>query len=245
VKVSAENGPITIGDPITLSSQPGIGMKATTAGMIVGTALEPLTASSSASIMVFVRSQYWAPSSAEATGGTTASGSAFSTLTNPGADGTGWDWTSIMNRIRALFASLWNINLDTGLIQTVRGVFRDIELQTGATIYDQTTGQPYCLTIQNGQTVTLAGTCEHRATTTPAPIPTSEAVGTPTPSPDVGADTTTPTPTPSDSPTPTPTTTPSDTPTQTPTSDVGATPTPAPTPSDTPTPTATPSVDQI
>src|SRR3990167_1524749 len=40
-KVSLENGPIAIGDPLTSSSTPGVAMKATEPGMIVGFALEP------------------------------------------------------------------------------------------------------------------------------------------------------------------------------------------------------------
>jgi len=40
VKISTINGPIKIGDPITSSNIPGVGMKATKAGFIVGRALE-------------------------------------------------------------------------------------------------------------------------------------------------------------------------------------------------------------
>jgi len=40
VKVSLENGPITAGDPLTSSSTPGVAMKATEGGQIIGTALE-------------------------------------------------------------------------------------------------------------------------------------------------------------------------------------------------------------
>jgi hypothetical protein len=39
LKVVAENGPIAVGDPITTSSTPGVGMKATRPGRIVGIAL--------------------------------------------------------------------------------------------------------------------------------------------------------------------------------------------------------------
>ncbi len=42
-KVSTENGPIYAGDPITSSSIPGVGMKATKAGQIVGKALDSYT----------------------------------------------------------------------------------------------------------------------------------------------------------------------------------------------------------
>jgi len=44
VKVGLENGPISIGDPITVSSVPGVGMKADPASYVVGIALESLPA---------------------------------------------------------------------------------------------------------------------------------------------------------------------------------------------------------
>ena len=40
VKINRENGLIKKGDPITSSSEPGVGMKATESGMILGIALE-------------------------------------------------------------------------------------------------------------------------------------------------------------------------------------------------------------
>ncbi|MBI4457559.1 hypothetical protein HY633_01185, partial [Candidatus Uhrbacteria bacterium] len=54
IKVSIENGPIAIGDPITSSSTPGVGMKASTSGRIVGYALEPYTGDESGKIKVFM-----------------------------------------------------------------------------------------------------------------------------------------------------------------------------------------------
>lgn len=58
VQASAENGTIASGDPLTTSSQPGVVMKATTSGQIVGYALAPL-AEGSGAIAVFVRPQYY------------------------------------------------------------------------------------------------------------------------------------------------------------------------------------------
>lgn len=44
VKVSTVNGPIQVGDDLTSSSIPGVAMKATNGGAIIGKALEPYTA---------------------------------------------------------------------------------------------------------------------------------------------------------------------------------------------------------
>lgn len=59
-KVSTVNGAIAIGDPLTTSEYPGVAMKATRPGMILGYALEPATATST--IEVFVKTGYWAGS---------------------------------------------------------------------------------------------------------------------------------------------------------------------------------------
>lgn len=55
--VTAENGEIAVGDPLTTSSRPGFAMKATDDGQILGYALESLP-SGEGSILVLVRPQY-------------------------------------------------------------------------------------------------------------------------------------------------------------------------------------------
>ncbi|MEA3249572.1 MAG: hypothetical protein U9Q03_04420, partial [Patescibacteria group bacterium] len=58
--VSAENGVIAVGDPITLSSVAGVGMKATEHGYVVGTALEAFDGSTSAgTIMVMLKMGFY------------------------------------------------------------------------------------------------------------------------------------------------------------------------------------------
>jgi hypothetical protein len=59
-KVTLENGPIAVGDPLTLSTLSGYAMRATDAGMVVGYALEPYTTpTSDASIITFVNVGYY------------------------------------------------------------------------------------------------------------------------------------------------------------------------------------------
>lgn len=53
-KVSSENGPIKIGDHLTSSSKPGVAMKASQAGPIIGMALEDYDGAGVAKILVFV-----------------------------------------------------------------------------------------------------------------------------------------------------------------------------------------------
>ncbi|HEX7455882.1 MAG TPA: hypothetical protein VF303_00225, partial [Candidatus Nanoarchaeia archaeon] len=58
-KVSSENGPILIGDTLTSSSTPGVAMKATKSGPIVGKALEVYGGSGVGKIMVFVSTGWY------------------------------------------------------------------------------------------------------------------------------------------------------------------------------------------
>jgi hypothetical protein len=59
VKVSLENGPIAVGDPITSSSTKGVAMKATKAGQIIGYALEK--ADQKGKILVHLQPGYYIP----------------------------------------------------------------------------------------------------------------------------------------------------------------------------------------
>ena len=58
-KVSIENGPIAIGDVLTASSIPGVAMKATKAGPILGSSLEAYSGKELGKVMVFVQSGYF------------------------------------------------------------------------------------------------------------------------------------------------------------------------------------------
>jgi len=59
VKVSMENGPIQVGDPLTSSSTPGVAMKASRAGKVLGYALESM--SMDGKVLVFVEPGYYIP----------------------------------------------------------------------------------------------------------------------------------------------------------------------------------------
>ena len=59
VKVSIENGDISPGDPLTSSSTPGVAMKATKSGPIIGKALEDYSGSGVGKIMVFVSTGWY------------------------------------------------------------------------------------------------------------------------------------------------------------------------------------------
>ncbi|MBI2039476.1 hypothetical protein HYT18_00160, partial [Candidatus Microgenomates bacterium] len=63
VEVTTENGPIKVGDLLTSSSTPGVAMKATKAGQIIGQAMtsfepNPQTGSTKGMVMVFIKTDY-------------------------------------------------------------------------------------------------------------------------------------------------------------------------------------------
>jgi hypothetical protein len=59
VTVSTENGPIAPGDPITASTMPGVGMKATEPGMIVGFAINEYSELAPGRVMVMINPGWW------------------------------------------------------------------------------------------------------------------------------------------------------------------------------------------
>lgn len=75
VKVSTENGPINVGDYLTTSSQPGIAMRATQSGPVLGKALEAYSDPNSSNVgkvMTFVGISWYTPGVAGATSNSTA-----------------------------------------------------------------------------------------------------------------------------------------------------------------------------
>jgi len=54
-KFSLENGPIGVGDPLTSSSQPGVAMKATKAGQIIGYAMQSSDAAKDGKLLVWLQ----------------------------------------------------------------------------------------------------------------------------------------------------------------------------------------------
>lgn len=59
MKVSTKNGDILPGDYITTSDIPGVGMKATEAGRVIGKALTGLSGSGEGVIIIFVENTYF------------------------------------------------------------------------------------------------------------------------------------------------------------------------------------------
>src|SRR3989338_5603944 len=174
VKVNLEGGDIKAGDRIALSSVPGVGTKATSSGMTVGIALEEFSDIEIGKILVFVNLGYSKLDDL----------SQLSNVNGQMSETNGWsvDQTSgrvnvnffgavdlngneIINVSKILSANgKWSINEEGHLIAKKitteeLEVVGSAEKPSGITLYDEDTGEPYCLKIKSGAMVSIAGVC--------------------------------------------------------------------------------------
>lgn len=63
-KFSLENGPIAVGDPLTVASTPGVAMKATQAGQIIGYAMQSSDSAHEGKLLVWLQVGYYLPPAA-------------------------------------------------------------------------------------------------------------------------------------------------------------------------------------
>ena len=79
---------------------------------------------------------------------------------------------------------LWRLDengrLTTRFIETEYLTVGSVEKPTGITLFDQTTKQPYCITVNNGAVVSSSGNCESLEGASPS-LPTSTSELTPEP----------------------------------------------------------------
>ncbi len=147
VKVSSENGPIEIGDPLTsASSTPGVAMKATKAGRVIGIALETFPkegqdpSASSGQVMVFVN-PHWI-------------GNDLAVQENASGQIVNLD----PEQLRAGLAVLGLVVTENGSLEVQKlkaktVVTEQIEMK------DKATGEIYCTWIENGEWVKVKGEC--------------------------------------------------------------------------------------
>lgn len=202
VKVSTEGGVIKPGDRITLSSVPGVGMKATTSSQTIGIALGLFDGTQSAtstvtsvnvdgtfvyqgSVAVAV-SVGWtrldgALTSATSTSATLAVDSVSGRVLSQGVlDMAGF----AVENVSAITSSsgTWSIDASGKLLADnieVRGGIKvgSPERRSGITMYDEEFGTPYCLTISGGLPKTTSGECLVGGATTATQTSSSSVVG--------------------------------------------------------------------
>jgi hypothetical protein len=178
VKVSTENGEIKTGDHITLSSLPGIGMKATTSGTMIGIALESFDGQKATTteevggsrvsigkIVVYVDLGYakltpqikdgqitYSDKDIWTVDPTTGQIKSIATL-----DLNGFDIVNV-KAIRSA-AGKWSLDEEGRLSVSEINITDKINIgssdkRIGITLFDETTGEPYCLRISGGMVKT-------------------------------------------------------------------------------------------
>ena len=158
VKVSLQNGIIQVGDRITLSSVPGVGMKAGPLDPSVGIALEPYaTFSASSSIMVFVTLQQGTDAQAIADA---LIGSSTGATTTPGTV------TPFLSSLLAQITN-WLANAANGIQNLYATVIHASEVDTQSLCVSDSTGAKTCVT-KTQLDALLAGQTASAASVIPA-----------------------------------------------------------------------------
>ncbi|MBI4127654.1 MAG: hypothetical protein HY459_01140, partial [Parcubacteria group bacterium] len=185
VRVSAENGAVAIGDYLTSSSTPGVAIKATGKGMVIGKALSAFARSSELGalglIPVFINLTYYDPASATVVQGSDAGG-LFANLNASG-----------LTTLERLVVTGPTVLQDTLIVYGTATFEKEVSVKgvltvgteaepKGVTLYDTVTREPYCIMITQGEFAKhrgLCGTVEHQEEVdlpTPQATPTQVAV---------------------------------------------------------------------
>ena len=136
VKVSTENGNISVGDLLTSSSLPGVAMRANESGRVIGLALDNYDQEGIGKVLVFVN-PHWSM-------GKLAEGS----LT-----------LAVKNSLKKL-----GLLLGEGISQVKKLIAEEIITKKARVekleMIDQVTGQIWCTLIENGEWVRTKGECD-------------------------------------------------------------------------------------
>lgn len=168
VKVKLDNGEIKAGDLITLStSTPGVGVKALTSGVTIGTALNNFTSDSDiddegvGEVLVFVNLTYSKISNAvnagDIDGVWTVDSETGEIKTFAAVNMSGFE----LKNVKAITSASgkWSID-ENGKLLTQDIETKRLLVEEGVTTRDKTSGDYYCIYVENGAVKTDKGRCE-------------------------------------------------------------------------------------
>jgi hypothetical protein len=156
VKVSGENGEIKIGDYLTSSSLPGVAMKATQSGFVVGQALTGFNGEGVGYVVVLVKPMYYF-------------GGFNSTLSG------GNSLLSLVAEAMKSWIAEMEVIIEKGILK-VKSLFaekistQDLTAENGVTTKDRATGEYYCIFMEGGVLKSEAGRCEDKTANLAGPI---------------------------------------------------------------------------
>ena len=136
--VKVASGPIKIGDYLTSSSTPGVGMKATQSGRVIGIALEPYNGTEIGEIMVFIN-PHWM-------------GNDLTVIQDSNGQIVE---TELQQRLASLGLAVDEYGvLEVGKLKAKTVAAEQIEMK------DKVTGEIYCTWLENGEWVKVKSSCE-------------------------------------------------------------------------------------
>jgi hypothetical protein len=170
VKVTTKNGEIKIGDYLTSSDIPGVAMKATKPGRVIGIALESYSGPPDQIgwVTVFLNPHF-------ALGTINDNGDfkeLFKQIENASTTKSETS-VSILEKFISLIKSALEklgIWIEGGIVKIKTLFVENLKIGSpekpiGITIYDEDTGQPYCVKIKSGQLINIPGECSRASTT--------------------------------------------------------------------------------
>jgi hypothetical protein len=205
VKVSLENGPISIGDFLTASSVSGVAMKATKSGLVIGRALESFDGNVTQCNISFVKKSeqeikelktgeedtvkliecHQVPSEV----------GKVMTIINAGWQGNDLKVVQnangeiVENGIQGQLADYGLVINEYGSLTLSKLKAQTIETENGMTIKDRATGEQYCVFMQDGTLQSTLGACISAAIpTTPVSEPPAEQPASETPTEETPAE---------------------------------------------------------
>ena len=161
IKVITENGPIAIGDPITSSSIPGVGMKAAQPGRIIGYALQSYDSSNFTEIQkidVFISLEFYIPGSNIDQNNTDTTTDSEIQITQQNSPINAF----VSATLSALKDAVLEVKtLIVDILQVRRATVREtLEVQGSIQLRDRATGEIYCSYIESGEWIKTLGACD-------------------------------------------------------------------------------------
>jgi len=157
-------GSVAIGDPLTASATPGVARKASSAGRVIGYALENHSGSGIGSIQFFINPGWWTPGTEITSSGSvnTELPDSLNVLSVKANEGL---FAKLSSTVSAVFESLSAkvAEIATAVIENLTAknlTVGESEAPAGITVYDRATGDPYCVFVNEGEILQEPGACE-------------------------------------------------------------------------------------
>ncbi len=160
VKVNSESGSISVGDPLSLSSEAGVAQKASEPGQIIGYALEDYdgpTEENNGQIIIFINITYWFPSDYFVNANPTGRAQSQNNEDN--------DTNIVLQSLDWILDQFKDIGLTikNGIVQAQEFAAEKITAKKAVLdaieMKDAATGEIYCLRLENGELNRILGEC--------------------------------------------------------------------------------------